>query len=100
MAGDLQLQTGDPVKRLERITRVIAEQKLARYDLSICAWSQHDRTAANAVRKVYRRRYEYIRSIFSELGFRGAELEMRTRLYVAYHTWERATFPPQTKAEG
>ena len=48
--------------------------------------------AAEAVQRVYKRRMDFIRSIFSEAGFSGADLEMRTMLFVAYHTSERTTF--------
>jgi len=48
--------------------------------------------AAEAVAQVYRVRLAYIREAFRELGFKGEELEMRTRLYVCYHSWEAAMF--------
>jgi hypothetical protein len=56
------------------------------------AWAERDAMAAEAVAKVYQMRLGYIREAFSELGFNGAELEMRTRLYVCYHSWEAAMF--------
>jgi hypothetical protein len=56
------------------------------------AWAERDAMAAEAVAKVYQMRLGYIREAFSELGFKGAELEMRTRLYVCYHSWEAAMF--------
>jgi len=44
------------------------------------------------VRKVNRLRLEFVRGAFGELGFTGDELEMRTMLFVCYHTWEASTF--------
>jgi hypothetical protein len=38
-------------------------------------------------------RFDYLRVIFAELGFKGDELEMRTRLFVCYHAWEDTVFP-------
>ena len=48
--------------------------------------------AAEAVAQVYQMRLAYIREAFRDLGFKGDELEMRTRLYVCYHSWEAAMF--------
>ena len=49
----------------------------------------------------YRRaeRLDFARSILSDLGFRGRQLEMRARLFVGYHTWEQATFADLSKKE-
>ena len=38
-------------------------------------------------------RLDYLRKIFAELGFKGDELEMRSRLFVCYHAWEDTVFP-------
>lgn len=47
--------------------------------------------------EVYKERLAWIGQIFKELGFAGDEFEMRTRLFVCYHSWERIMFPGQTK---
>ncbi len=56
------------------------------------AWAQSDARATKAVKKVTKARLDYTRSIFSELGFRGDELEMRAMLFVVYVSWERPMF--------
>ena len=90
---------GDPTKRLYKTTRMIFEHDLANYDLAIRDWAAHDPAAAKAVQTVYRMRLDFIRSLFSELGFRGRELEMRTRLFVCYHSWEQTMCDDVTKDE-
>ena len=40
---------------------------------------------------------DYIREVFAELGFAGEELEMRTRLFVCYQSWERTMFRRDSK---
>ncbi len=35
--------------------------------------------------RVVQRRLKFVGGMFRELGFRGEELEMRTKLYVCYH---------------
>ena len=37
-------------------------------------------------------RLDFIRQIFSDMGFEGDEREMRTMIFVSYHTWESAIF--------
>jgi AcrR family transcriptional regulator len=87
-----QLQVGAPKVRLARITRTIQEHDLAKYDLAIRAWAKHDEIAQGFVERVTTVRFKFIRQIFSDLGFEGDELEMRTMLFVCYQTWENDTF--------
>jgi AcrR family transcriptional regulator len=93
------LLEGDPKKRLHETMVMILDHDLTKYDLAIRDWAAHDPSAAKAVKSVYRMRLEFVRSIFSDLGFRGRQLEMRTRLFVGYHTWEHAMFDDLTKDE-
>ncbi len=78
---------------------LIQEHDLAGYDLAISAWAAIDPEAEAARRGVYDTRLAFIRSTFSAAGFRGRELEMRTRLFVCYHSWERTMFQDLPKAE-
>ena len=82
----------DPQKRLLTTMDRIQDKKLARYDLSINAWAKVDPMARKALKKAVNIRFMFIRSIFAELGFAGDELEMRTRLFVCYHSWESTMF--------
>ena len=87
-----QLFSGEPKVRLEKIMKMIQAHDLARYDLAIRAWARHDEMARDFVQRVMKVRLDFIRRIFSEMGFDGDELEMRTMVFVCYHTWEGATF--------
>ena len=79
-------------KRLLFIIETIRDKNLAKYDLAIFAWAKKDPVARKAVKKVVKMRLDYIRDIFAELGFEGDDLEMRTRLFVVYHSWESTMF--------
>jgi AcrR family transcriptional regulator len=94
-----ELLEGDPKKRLYDTMCLILDHDLTKYDLAIRGWAAHDPAAAKAVRSVYRMRLDFVRSIFSDIGFRGRQLEMRTRLFVAYHSWEETMFDDLTKDE-
>jgi AcrR family transcriptional regulator len=87
-----QLLLGEPKARLEKIMKMIQEHDLGRYDLAIRAWAKHDEMAHEFVQRVTKLRLDFIGQIFSAMGFEGDELDMRTRLFVGYHTGESAIF--------
>ena len=94
---DLTLAEMDPHKRLHTVTEMVWKHNLAKYDLAIRTWAKHDPLAKRAVKKVNKIRMNYIRKIFTELGFKGDDLEMRTMLFVCYTTWENPMFGKLTK---
>ena len=82
----------EPKQRLIRIAEVIVQYDLTRYEIPIRQWALQDPEVARAVRRVNRTRMETARHAFSELGFEGDDLEMRTMLFIGYHTAETSTF--------
>lgn len=82
----------DADRRLLATMKMISDYKLAKYDLAMNAWAKIDPLAHEVVKKVVKMRLDYTREIFTELGFGGDELEMRTRLFVCYHSWEGTMF--------
>jgi len=82
----------DPQQRLLSVMEMIRDKNLTRYDLAIYAWAKFDPLARRALKKAINIRLGYLRSIFAELGFSGDDLEMRTRLFVCYHSWEATMF--------
>lgn len=91
------MREGDPRTRLEQTMHMILEHDLTRYEVPMRAWAEADSDIARRVKQVYRQRMDFLRQIFRELGFEGDELEMRTRLFVCYHTWERPMFARDSK---
>jgi AcrR family transcriptional regulator len=86
------LLVGGPKVRLEMVSRMIQEHDLGKYDLAFRSWAKYDDTAREAVKRVTKVRMGFLRQILAEMGFEGDELEMRTMLFVCYHTWESTTF--------
>ncbi len=86
------LQKTKPKNRLIELARMILNYDLARYEIPIRQWALQDSVAASAVKKVNHLRLDFVREAFSELGFKGEDLEMRTMLFVCYHTWESPMF--------
>lgn len=87
-----QLLTLKPKSRLIKTAEMILEQDLTRYEIPIRQWALQDAVAARAVRKVNRLRLDFIGGAFSELGFTGDDMDMRTMLFTCYHTWETPMF--------
>ena len=92
IAANPQMLTLDPKSRITRTAEMILEHDLARYEIAIRQWALQDAVAARAVRKVNRIRLDFLSMAFSELGFTGNDLDMRTMLFVCYHTWESPMF--------
>ena len=83
---------GNPKKRLEMISKMVEEHDLSKYDLVIFSWAKQDPIAKTVMNKVIKIRYDFIRMQFSDLGFEGDALEMRTMHFVAYHFGESVMF--------
>jgi hypothetical protein len=71
---------------------MILDFDLTRYEMAIRQWGLQDAGAARAVKKANQLRLDFARKALSELGFKGDDLEMRTMLFVCYHSWESPMF--------
>lgn len=72
--------------RLLALMRMIENTRLIRHDVAMRAWALYEPLVAQGVRNVDERRFNYVRAIFEEMGFSDAELDLRTRLFVVYHS--------------
>jgi len=82
----------EPKNRLVRTAELILENDLTRFEIAIRQWALEDRKAAQAVRQANRMWLDFVRGAFSELGFKGDDLETRAMLFTCYHTWEAPMF--------
>ena len=83
---------GSAKERLLSLMERIVSDQLTRYDIAIRAWASRNRIAARGVKKVDEFRLSYVRSLFDEMGFKGEELEMRTRTFVVFYSLEPGLF--------
>ena len=97
LTANPMLLEGDPKDRLEKTMMTILDYDLTRYEVPMRAWAAADASIARSVQKIYQLRLDFLRKIFRDLGFKGDELEMRTRLFTCYHTWERPMFSNDSK---
>jgi AcrR family transcriptional regulator len=75
-----------PKERMMHVMKMIERYDLDRFEVSIRAWADHDPEAEEVVKTVYAMRFKFIKSIFAEMGFTGADLDMRVRLWLCYAT--------------
>ncbi len=85
--------------RLLKLMDFLCRKDFGKYDVSMRAWAAQEPEVARIVKKVDKQRYAFVRSIFVELGFKGQELEMRTRTFVVFHSLESGSFVRGTKKE-
>ena len=90
---------GTPSERLFKLMEILTLGEQGRYEVAIRAWAGFDDMAAEVVRGTDKRRIEWLRSIFHELGFRGSEAEMRARLFVYYQLAEPSILWRESKSK-
>ena len=85
-----------PKERLLVLMQLIHQKRAAGYDTAVRAWAAQDSDVAKGVRAVDRKRFDYVKQIFHDIGFSGAELDLRTRLFVVYHSSQLAMRLPRS----
>ena len=81
---------GNGEEKLLLLMQAIKDYELGKYDIVMRAWALDESLVAEQVEKVDQIRFEYIKSLFVEMGFTGADLEMRSMIFQAYHSLSNA----------
>lgn len=81
---------GTAEDRLYALMRQILANKAAKYDLAVRAWARHEPDILPVIREVDDFRLKTLRALFKEMGFEEPELGVRTRVFVACHSFEDA----------
>ena len=88
-----------PRERLLNTMEMIYDHDLPSLDLPFRTWALKDKQVRRAVQKVIRKRLEFTRQIFNELGFKGEDAEARTRMFVASEANDRSMFTCENKQQ-
>ena len=64
------------------------------FDTAIRAWAMHDPISREVAAEVDEIRLEFVQKQFRALGFKGVEMENRSRLFLYYMSFETAFFYP------
>ena len=76
--------------KLLLLMQAIKDHELEKYDIVMRAWALDEPLVAEQVEKVDKARFEYIKSVFAEMGFTGDELEIRSMIFQVYHSLSNA----------
>ena len=83
-----------PEDRLILMMQLIEQNRLDRFDIAFRSWAAQEPAVAEKVREVDRRRYEFVRSLFAEMGFEGGDLEDRVQIFLTFHSAQRTIHIP------
>ena len=83
---------GSAEEKLARLFEVIHGHQMTKYDVAIRSWALRDCDVDERVAKTDRYRLDFIRSLFSEMGFVENELEIRARSCLSFLTLEYSMF--------
>jgi AcrR family transcriptional regulator len=75
---------GTASERIRFLFKLVTRENLGKYDAAFDSWAAHEPATARRVKEVYRLRYDYVASLFRELGFRGVALEVRTVAFLSF----------------
>ena len=90
---------GGPREKLRTLMLTVYQNELTNYDLPIRAWAMDNDRVRTKLRQMDKWRYELCRQLFSELGFRGQELDVRARMFMTVVSLEAALYARLSKAE-
>ncbi len=84
------ISPGGPAEQLLLLSELIQDLDVIRFDVAVRSWASMEPLAAEVVKKTDKTRYRFVRSLFAELGFAEDELDMRTRTFVIFHSFDGA----------
>ena len=90
---------GDAAQRLKTVMRFVAEKDLGRYEEAMTSWGVQEPIVAESFEIAIRRRIEFARTLFLQLGFEGQELETRTLAFVGYMRMVHSATDPRVRRD-
>ena len=99
IANEVSSSSEDPHEQLYTLMKILTEREIPRYDCAVRAWAAMDKEIAYIVREVDRTQIDFVGHLFSRMGFKGAELDMRTRTFVVFMSAELGWAYGLTKRE-
>ena len=88
VANRLDEDGGGPETQLRSLMKMVIAERHVLFDGAITALTIQNPDLRPKVQASYDFRIAYVRKCFSALGFRGKELSVRTRMFVAFMTSE------------
>jgi AcrR family transcriptional regulator len=85
-------------ERLLLLMTMVYEQNLTEFDAAMDMWSRSNKLVARKRKRVIDMRLKFVRDALGQLGFKGDDLEMRTRVLAGFQMGERQIFGAGQKA--
>lgn len=89
----------NPAERLLELMEYVTLNQLAQFDFTIQSLAKSEPVVFAKVKQVFEKRFTYVASILSEIGFSGDELNFRARALVMFMTQEQNSLTRDAKEE-
>ena len=99
VATAVETHDGGPKEKLRTLMESVYQGEFTSYDLPIRAWAMDNPRVRDFLRRSDRWRLDLVRPLFEALGFRGEDLEVRTRIFVTFMSLEVALYDRLPKTE-
>ena len=76
----------DASMRLLALMRLLRNKNFCDHDIAIRNMAVWERSVADRVIEVDQMRLEFVRNLFREIGFTGADLDARTHVFAVFHS--------------
>ena len=87
----------DPVSKMKALIETVIGGNLGAYDAAVQMLVHKEPQIAPIVTKGFMKRLGFLSTLFKQLGFKGEELESRTRLFVGYFILDAVLIDQETK---
>ncbi|MHC4836457.1 MAG: TetR/AcrR family transcriptional regulator [Planctomycetota bacterium] len=87
----------DPVSKMKSLIETVIGANLGAYDAAVQMLVHKEPQIAPIVIQGFMKRYGFLNSLFKQLGFKGKELESRTRLFVGYFLLDAVLIDQESK---
>ena len=82
-------ESATPADKLWELMCIVYEMRYARYDLMVRSLTLEFPHLRDGIAAVDQKRFDTVRALFSEIGFEGDELEMRSLIFVSVATMDQ-----------
>ena len=84
MAGQCHERAREPAVRIHQLMKILISDNNVKYDNVIMALAISHPDLMPKIRATYGFRMDYVRKLFSDMGYRGKELYLRTRMFTEF----------------
>lgn len=90
---------GSASEKLRKLMEMVFVEQLTRHDLAIRSWAIAEPKLRALVKRTDDHRLNYLRMLFSGIGFDKEGADLRARVFLGEAAWEAALFQRMTKSQ-